>query len=1637
MVLPAERAVESYLLTPVLIVPDAGGELLYDNMLKCLTYDNDDNESTLTFRLSRADPKADNLKEEMPVLFKGRTYRARTITIDEDFESGESYVEVYCERLWYDLIYAGQFDAQWVSATATALMTQAVSGSGWTVGQVDTTATIGWDTEAGTALNFLQQIAKIYGGYLVFDDQTKQVHLLSEANAGRDRGTSFTYYRGISSATRKSDTTSLVTRLYGRNAEGVTIASANGGVPYVSNYSWTTAIRSAVYDFKAGMTPEAMLRYLNSILVARSTPNISYKFSVAGLMDRLDEVDRFEVLDTVFVQDKDFKNSVKSKVVSLTIDYLDLRRSKIELGNRMRSLSNSGNTTDPKNEPPALVRKPAVPTGVTTSSFVYFLPGGEPRAELSVTFIPAELGTDNQPIAITAHQLLGRRVVTPAENFKVIAQAPGSPTELKAQDFIPGDPWEFKVRAIASNGVASVASASVFHSFGTDTEAPPAPSKPIVTTKLGTVTVKWDGKNNIGGEMPVDTSWIEVMQGPGPVGTSIASITAGEGNNSHVITGLPYNQPVTLWFRAVDTSGNISPNSVSETISTLPLVDTDLIGRVIADANIKLGAVKAELIAEGAILEGKLADNAVSLAKLDTATRDTITNASANATLANGRLTTSTAAPTLANGTGKPLGAIWYRYDAGGTLLGTWRWNGASWDAQSWGQDAIAAGAITQTKLDSTISAAITQASTDASAAITAANGKNKVIYSTSPASGTSQGSYVFVEGDTWFQRVSGLIIGQWQFGSGSWGERTIDNAVIANIDAGKVVTGFLDAARIAVNTITAEKLVLGSFANLIPNGSFERGAQGWFSAEEVEFTTVPDGPGTTPVTIARVTPIAADAGFTPTVYPYNASGAPYTPGTSYAFRLVVRKKSGTAGSIEIRIGRHGEGQTNAWVIVPGTQLVASSAGSGWQVLEGIYTTPTADLRDRMSVSIHTTNAVGSVFEVAEITMRQMASAELIVDGSITAQKMVVGTITAASGILANASVGNAQIANLAVTDAKIATLDAAKINTGFLDAARINANTITSRMIAIGDFTNYAAGSGFENDLHPWTLTNGVASRYASVTRAHTGSYSLFIDGTGPSGVAAQLNTTIDVTEGDEWYMEFWASRNAAWNGTASNSKLRVGDQNNSIITSLSYAATDMPANGAPQKFVWDFKVPAGKTGLRFILYSDATAGGVWIDDIVLRRRVTGELLVDGAVITRSIATGAVTADTVAARAITTTKIATNAVTANEIAALTITANELASNSITSAKIAALAIQAGHIAANAITADKIDAGAITAVKIDTDAITSTKIAATAITSKHTITGAKFQTTATANRGIEITSTGLTAYNSSGVATVLINASTGDATMTGTIRNRVSGARIQINSTDTRGNVWFYTNTANAVPASITSDPSGEGLLLYGGSTSTGVRRSSLQLYEQGANNTAGWFLGQLPTALSTVEPMGYMQYFDSTQFTMARTQAHYVTLHTTGTTHMTGVGVQVNGNFTVTGSKNFGMDHPTKPDKSLIHASTESPHNGVEYWSDGFEEVPASGVAVVQLEEYFEALTAADHRVAMLTAGSAGADLWAEPIADGKLVVHGTPYALFSWVVKARRVKLDADGIDTLAFEPEQDKLDDPEFVLETPAAQ
>lgn len=73
----------------------------------------------------------------------------------------------------------------------------------------------------------------------------------------------------------------------------------------------------------------------------------------------------------------------------------------------------------------------------------------------------------------------------------------------------------------------------------------------------------------------------------------------------------------------------------------------------------------------------------------------------------------------------------------------------------------------------------------------------------------------------------------------------------------------------------------------------------------------------------------------------------------------------------------------------------------------------------------------------------------------------------------------------------------------------------------------------------------------------------------------------------------------------------------------------------------------------------------------------------------------------------------------------------------------------------------------------------------------------------------------------------------------------------------------------------------------------------------------------------------------------------------------------RLTNNEPTSGGKTFVIDHPDDPARHLVHAATESPHNGVEYWG---EVTLDDGHAVVELPSYFESATREDGRQVQVT---------------------------------------------------------------------
>lgn len=209
--------------------------------------------------------------------------------------------------------------------------------------------------------------------------------------------------------------------------------------------------------------------------------------------------------------------------------------------------------------------------------------------------------------------------------------------------------------------------------------------------------------------------------------------------------------------------------------------------------------------------------------------------------------------------------------------------------------------------------------------------------------------------------------------------------------------------------------------------------------------------------------------------------------------------------------------------------------------------------------------------------------------------------------------------------------------------------------------------------------------------------------------------------------------------------------------------------------------------------------ANAITVDKLAANS-VTTEKLVTDAVTAAKLAANSVQARNIVALAITSDKIAANSVTTGKlkvtedmtVALLNvhkIQAGEIAANAVTTAALAAGVVNADKLAANSVNASKIVTGAITADKLAANSVTAVKIAAGTITSDkvaagqfrgYVFTGAIFQSSEVANTGMKLNSSSLRMWDSAHNQTVYLDGEGKSNVLTGTFQTRTSGHRVRI-----------------------------------------------------------------------------------------------------------------------------------------------------------------------------------------------------------------------------------------------------------------
>ena len=276
------------------------------------------------------------------------------------------------------------------------------------------------------------------------------------------------------------------------------------------------------------------------------------------------------------------------------------------------------------------------------------------------------------------------------------------------------------------------------------------------------------------------------------------------------------------------------------------------------------------------------------------------------------------------------------------------------------------------------------------------ADSKNNIYYADVAPSSEIDNPYR--TGDTWYHMVDvgGVkgIDGIWHFdatkGTGlKWSKEVLQNGVFGQLDAAKITTGFLSASRIDAGTITADKVVLSSGANLLQDPGFSK-AELW----DTTTCTIAPTAGMAGGPAAQLVTHAATPKYVHGLVE-RLNVARVIEGSNYRAGIWV-KASNTVLASKIKLyGSWMDSKTaikGTWNIVYGSALAANT----WTHLSGLTgPVPSGASFSSFGLEVAATTA-GVTITVSEPFLQQAAGAELIVDGAITTDKLSANAVTAA-----------------------------------------------------------------------------------------------------------------------------------------------------------------------------------------------------------------------------------------------------------------------------------------------------------------------------------------------------------------------------------------------------------------------------------------------------------------------------------------------------------------------------------------------------------------------------------------------------------------------------------------------------------------
>lgn len=991
-------------------------------------------------------------------------------------------------------------------------------------------------------------------------------------------------------------------------------------------------------------------------------------------------------------------------------------------------------------------RVPKAPQNLSANSDAYINVNGYARGMVTARWDDVTLATDGTAMDITSYAVEYRVNKTGHEWHSA-----GTTTEhtLSWSNLDCGVQILIRVRAVPSYSDQMGEWSSVFAlTVAKDTTPPPVPSKPILSSELGVVSVAWDGKTADGGSMPID--WDRNILGErlaDGVFREIAAVATGIGD--YVITGLTAGSSHTYAFRAVDHAGNRSDWSAVATVTVASAVSPEEVKQIqqdladnktaLQDNTAKLDQARKDIQANKSNLD--TANQMLTQAKADLSqARKDIAQTKSDLTTANGEISKAkeSAAQAYAEahsknhtfrGPDEPdaskgliVGDLWlktqkywtrwqgtpnnspsmladfYTYWTGAPnaspsvlvpltdrVIDTLVWDGSAWNHMGYADVENNAKQIEQAKSDIADNAAKT---TDA----------KKAAENAAAAAKNAQGT-----ADT-------------ANGAAKTAQDTANAANAAAKSATTTAGQAKDAANAAQTAAESAKKTAGN-AETLANTANEsaKSAKSDAASAKTDASTAKTDAANAKTTAANASSVATQAKATADSAAQSATDA-----------ANAAQKANTAAAAAA-----GVANGKADVLIQGTAPDASmrKASTLW-----IDTTNGANTPKRWNGNLWVAVTDKAATDAANAAVKANTAAKTAQD---TADKAATAAANAASQ------------ANQANAAAKKAQTTADGKNLIYRGPDEPNHDGLKP-------------GDMWWRTQKYWTRWKGKKNASPSML-ADFYTYWTGAPNASPSVLVPLSDRVVEVL---------------TWDGTRFEPFDLVA---NNILAAGTVAAKHLAADS----------VTAEKVKANAITVDKLAANSVTTEKLVTDA-VTAAKLAANSVQARNIVALAITSDKIAANSVTTGKLkVTEDMTVALLNVHKIQASDIAANAVTTAALAAGAVNADNLAANSVNASKIVTGAITADKLAANSVTAVKIAAGTITSDkvaagqfkgYVFTGAVFQSSEAANTGMKLNSTALQMWDSNHNRTVYLDGEGKSNLLTGTFQTRISGHRVRISS---------------------------------------------------------------------------------------------------------------------------------------------------------------------------------------------------------------------------------------------------------------